>query len=196
MKKRLITGFSVFAFMTLTTTAFGGITVPLVKDPLRNKTIVPKSGPGNQFNKFWITPQGRVVWFFVSGAANEGITAEIGKGVTRGKTVLQYDPDGNVVDYAKYKGRIVRIDAPYLARATSNGSGVLNFNYSFTAAHTTKAGTKIEESEMTSMKVDISAGDCKFTANSSNTLTRSGTVIQNLNSDEPTVGCTVTDGNN
>lgn len=195
MTKSLIACLSALTFAASITTAFAEIKVPS-NDPIRNKTIVPKSGPGNQFNKFWITSQGRVVWFFVSGDANEGIITEIGKGVMRGTTVLQYDPAGNAVDYAKYKGPVVRIEAPYLARATSNGAGVLNFHYSFAANHTTKAGSKVEESEMTYMKVDISGGDCKFAVSSSNTLTRAGTVLQNVNSDEPNVGCTVTDGNN
>ena len=196
MMKRIFACLSALTFATFTTSALSEIRIPSDKDPIRNKTVVPASGPGNQFNKFSITPQGRVVWFFVSGSANEGIVSEIGKGVIRGTTVLQYDPDGKAVDYAKYKGRIVRVDAPYLARATSNGAGVLNFNYSFAATHVTKAGAKVEESEMTNMRVDISAGGCRFTTNSSNTLTRNGTVIQNLNSDEPAVGCTVSDGNN
>lgn len=165
-------------------------------DPLRNKTIVPNKGFGNAFNKFWITPQGRVVWFFVSGDSNEGIISEIGAGVTPGETLLQYDPSGNAVDYAKHKGPIIRVTAPYLARATSNGAGTLNFSYSFSASHKTKSGVKVEEMEMTTLKVDISANECLISGSSSNTIRRDGRVVQNNNQDLPPDRCTVSDGNN
>lgn len=165
-------------------------------DPLFNKTIVPRAGFGNQFNKFWITPQGRVIWFFVSGSANEGIISNLGEGVTQGTTVLQYDPSGQVVDYANYKGRIVRVTAPYLARATSDGVGTLNFSYSFSASHTTKGRVKVEEMEMTTLKVDISANECLISGSSSNTVRRNGKIVQNNSQDLPANKCTVADGNN
>jgi len=166
------------------------------KGGLLNKTIVPAAGLGNPFNKFWITPGGRVVWFFVSGHANEGIIAELNKGIVRGTTVLQYDSAGNPVAYGQYKGPVTRIQAPYVARARSTAPGKLYFSYSFSSLLRTKTSDRIEESEMTVLQVSINGSDCKISATAASTLKRNDDILHNSDRVIPDSPCTVTDGNN